>query len=141
MVTIISKVILKQICNHAVASYPEEACGLLFGQKDEDRKFVRAFRQAQNAAEGSRQNRYLIAPIDLLGAENFSRVQGWEVLGVFHSHPDHPARPSEFDREHAILHYSYIILSVTRGRVGEATCWTLHDWGSPLASDELLVSD
>ncbi len=92
-------------------------------------------------AEDFRQSRYLIAPADLLEAENIASRQGWEVIGVYHSHPDHSARPSEFDRERAILHYSYIILSVTGGQAGELSCWTLRDWDSPFDLEELRISD
>jgi proteasome lid subunit RPN8/RPN11 len=139
--TIITKVIHEQIRLQAVASYPEECCGLLFGQQTGDCQYVVELREVKNVAESSRQSRYCIAPTDLLDAENFAREHGLEILGVYHSHPNHPARPSELDRERAILHYSYIIASVTRGEAGELTCWTLHDWDLPFDSEELVISD
>jgi proteasome lid subunit RPN8/RPN11 len=126
---------------HALAWYPEECCGLLLGREDGDCRFVRGLRETQNVAEDSRHKRYLIAPLDLLEAENFVRKQGWEIIGVYHSHPDHAAIPSEFDRAHAILHYAYMILSITRGQAGELSCWTLQDWNSSFAREELRVPD
>jgi proteasome lid subunit RPN8/RPN11 len=140
LIITIDNVIHEHIRRHAVAAYPEECCGLLFGQEDCGFKFVRGLKETQNVAEDSRQSRYLIAPADLFEAEGFVRERGWDVIGVYHSHPDHPARPSQFDREHAILHYSYIIVSVMGGEVVEWGCWTLRDWGEALDPDEIRIS-
>ena len=76
------------------------------------------------AREDSPRNRYLISPRDLLEAEKAARALGLDIVGVYHSHPDHPARPSEFDREHAFPWYSYIIVSV---RGGEASRFDFLD--------------
>jgi proteasome lid subunit RPN8/RPN11 len=76
----------------------------------------------------------------MLEAENLVRERRWDVVGVYHSHPDHPAHPSKFDREHAILHYSYIIVSVTKDQAGDMSCWTFGG-DSRFRPDELRVSD
>ncbi len=141
MATVIPKAIHEQIQCHAVACYPEECCGLLIGQDDGQCKRIQAIRKVQNAAEESRQNRYLIAPLDLLNAENFARSHGWEILGIYHSHPDHLPHPSRRDREHAILYYSYIILCVSKDRAGELSCWVLHDWDSSFTPEKVQVCE
>lgn len=110
----------------ARAAYPEEGCGVLVG-RDEDggRRTVTRAVPAENVVDASRGNRYLIAPERLLAIEREARTQGLEVLGFFHSHPDHPARPSAFDLEHAWPYYSYLIVSVADGRVAGARSWRL----------------
>ena len=72
-------------------------------------------------------NRFLIDPLDQLRVEKDARARGLEVLGYYHSHPDHPARPSKYDREHAWPWYSYVIISVERGIAKDLTCWVLAE--------------
>lgn len=72
-------------------------------------------------------NRFLIDPLEQLKVEKDARKRGLDVLGYYHSHPDHPARPSNYDREHAWPWYSYIILSVEKGTPTEMTSWVLSD--------------
>jgi proteasome lid subunit RPN8/RPN11 len=136
---IISKLLHEKICHSAENAYPNECCGLLLGESEGILKSVKSIWETENAAE-NKSNRYIIPPIELLKAENFVRDCGWEVLGVYHSHPDHTAKPSKFDREHAILFYSYLILRVTQGRAGEAKCWQLADWDSSFDPEELRIS-
>jgi proteasome lid subunit RPN8/RPN11 len=137
----IPKLLQEQIFRNAVRAYPNECCGLLLGEIEGQLKLVRKVWESENVTESGRHNRYCISPLELLKAENFVAKRGWEVLGVYHSHPDHSARPSEFDRTHAILHYSYVILSVIRGRPGESGCWTLGDWDSSFEPEELRITD
>jgi len=72
-------------------------------------------------------NRFLINPLDQMRVEKDARERGLEVLGYYHSHPDHPARPSLYDREHAWPWYSYVIVSVERGIAKDLTCWVLAE--------------
>lgn len=136
---LITKLLHEEICRCAENAYPNECCGLLLGESAGVLKSVKSIWKTENIALNEF-NRYSIPPIELLKAENFVRDHGWEVLGVYHSHPDHPARPSKFDREHAILHYSYVILRVTQGQVREVTCWKLVDWDSSFDPEELRIS-
>jgi proteasome lid subunit RPN8/RPN11 len=137
----IPKILHEQICRYAEGAYPNECCGLLLGEISGTLKSVVKVWETENVAEDGRHNRYRIPPLELLKAENFVTERGWEILGVYHSHPDHPARPSEFDRTHAILHYSYVILRVIQGRAGKLTCWTLRDWNSAFDPEELRISN
>ncbi len=80
-----------------------------------------------NRREDARARRYLIAPEQFLAADRSARAAGLEVLGFFHSHPDHPPEPSHFDREHAWPWYSYLIVSVERGRIAGQRAWRLRE--------------
>lgn len=119
--------LLDEIRRHGQSTYPEECCGILIGQAEPAAKRVVALRRAANAREDSRHNRYEIAPTELLEAEKAALASGLDIVGFYHSHPDHPARPSEYDRDNAIPWYSYVILSVASGVPAELTSWTLQE--------------
>jgi proteasome lid subunit RPN8/RPN11 len=129
--------LLERIREHGRTAYPQECCGLLLGRANGSGKSVVELRPLENAREDSRHNRYLISPRDLLEAEKEARKLGLDVIGVYHSHPDHPARPSEFDREHAFPWYSYIIVSVTEGSPAELASWTLREDRSAFDPEEM----
>jgi proteasome lid subunit RPN8/RPN11 len=124
---------------HAERSYPNECCGLIVGRVKEGTKClvdlypVENTWDAQVAAELaddptiSSQQRYWIAPEAMLFAMRQARSQNLEIIGIYHSHPDHPAMPSEYDRRLAWQHYSYIILSVMQGKAKECYSWQLGD--------------
>ncbi len=119
--------LLEEIRRHAQSAYPEECCGLLYGKAEPSTRRVLAVRPAANAREDSRHNRYVISPEELLQAEKTASASGLDVIGVYHSHPDHPARPSGFDRDNALPWYSYVILSVAGGVPAELTSWKLRE--------------
>src|SRR5213594_2387202 len=131
----ISRDLLERISDHGRAAYPYECCGVLLGQIDNSVKSVADVRPMSNSREDSLHNRYLIAPQELLEIENECRRLGMDIVGFYHSHPDHPARPSEFDREHAFPWYSYVIISVVRGEPGDLASWTLRDDRSAFESE------
>jgi proteasome lid subunit RPN8/RPN11 len=105
--------------------YPEEGCGVLLGRDEGRKRVVERVTAIENRREDSRGNRYLIDPEQLLAVEREARDAGHDVVGFYHSHPDHPARPSAFDLEHAWPYYSYLIVSVEQGRVVDARSWRL----------------
>jgi proteasome lid subunit RPN8/RPN11 len=132
--------ILKQIHSHGEAAYPEEGAGLLFGEANGDRKRVVSILGLNNAREQSaRHNRYLITPQDMLSGEEQALRLSLDVVGVFHSHPDHPNRPSEFDREWAMPWYSYVITSVNGGRAIESRSWRLEEDRSAFIEEQIQV--
>lgn len=133
----IATALLDSIRNHGRLSYPNECCGLLFGRADDGAKVVSSLRPVKNSREDSQRNRYLISPNELLEAEKEARKLGVDIVGVYHSHPDHPARPSEFDRDHAFPWYSYIIVSIQNGESRDLTSWTLREDRSAFDSEEL----
>jgi proteasome lid subunit RPN8/RPN11 len=120
---------LQAISHHASVSYPEECCGVLIGHAGEEASptIVERILSVGNEREDSRHNRYVISPETILAAQKEARALGLEIVGYYHSHPDHPARPSDFDREHAWPGLSYLIVAVERGRVAEARSWRLTD--------------
>ncbi len=118
---------LAAIERHAAADYPEECCGFLLGRTEGDRVLVSRVLAAGNERSESRHNRFVIGPEVVLRAQRAARGEGLDVVGYYHSHPDHPARPSEFDREHAWPGLSYLIVGVAGGRPSEVRSWRLAD--------------
>ncbi|HUF38510.1 MAG TPA: M67 family metallopeptidase [Anaerolineales bacterium] len=125
---------------HLEAVYPEEGAGFLLGEVDgDDVRRVRDVIPAGNAREnGARRTRYLITPLDTYEADLAAEARGLEVVGVFHSHPDVPNVPSEFDREWALPWYSYTITRVDGGRATNTRSWRLTDDRERFIEEELL---
>jgi len=135
--------LLESIRSHGARQYPNECCGMLLGRADGAAKEVaevvplRNLRQDSARAQEllpledpgreSEKNRFLIDPLEQLRVEKDARARALDVLGYYHSHPDHPARPSNYDREHAWPWYSYVILSVEQGEARELTSWVLSE--------------
>jgi proteasome lid subunit RPN8/RPN11 len=119
--------IVEQMNRHGEATYPHEACGLLLGVLDDDgAKRVDEALALDNAREDeARHHRYVIRPEDLVRADREARARGRDIVGVYHSHPDHPDEPSRYDLENAWPVYSYVILSVRGGRAASLRSWEL----------------
>ena len=118
---------LQTVTRHATMSYPDECCGVLIGSASGDVTIVERVLSVGNERQDSRHNRYLISPETVLAAHKEARALGLDVVGYYHSHPDHPAQPSEFDREHAWPGVSYLIVSVRKRQVVDARSWRLAD--------------
>lgn len=133
---------LRAIEAHGESTYPHEGAGFLLGRLDgSDRLTVERVLPVTNQREPEAQhNRYELSPLDFLRAEREAAAAGVELVGVFHSHPDHPARPSEFDREHAWPAFAYLITSVQGGRAEVTRAWRLRDDRSAFDEDTLSVS-
>ena len=136
--------ILQQIHSHGEVSYPEEGAGFLLGSLDGEVKKVSAILPLTNSREdAARHNRYLLTAEDYLKGEQEAMRRGLDVLGVFHSHPDHPNRPSEFDREWAMPWFSYLITSVQTGKAaGSAAAsrsWLLEEDRSMFLEEEIHI--
>ncbi|HUL03894.1 MAG TPA: M67 family metallopeptidase [Gemmatimonadales bacterium] len=116
-----------EIRQHGESDYPHEACGLMGGMADGERTIVTRLVPLANRRTDAAHNRYLIDPDAYLHAQRELDRDGIEIVGIYHSHPDHPARPSEFDREHAWPHLSYVIVSVVKGRAADMRSWRLSD--------------
>jgi proteasome lid subunit RPN8/RPN11 len=138
MILILSQNILNEIRAHGESAYPNEGAGLLLGREQDARRVVEAILPLPNAREAEAQRRrYLLAPQDILHGEDEAARRGLDVIGVFHSHPDHPARPSEFDRAHALPWYSYVITSVEAGRAVQSRSWQLAKDRSCFIEEEI----
>jgi proteasome lid subunit RPN8/RPN11 len=135
----ISEGLLQEIRRHGEAAYPAECCGALAGRVHGggDKEVVRLAPVVNRRTDDP--HRYLIAPDDLRRLEAELRADGLEIVGYYHSHPDHPAVPSGFDTEHAWPWYSYLIVRVEGGRGREASSWTLDDEQPVMRSESLEV--
>ncbi|HEY9404118.1 MAG TPA: M67 family metallopeptidase [Pyrinomonadaceae bacterium] len=122
------------------AEYPHECCGLLIGRMAADnRKTVAEVYPVSNAREQeARHNRSLILPGEYVRGERYARGRGLEVVGNYHSHPDHPAEPSQFDLDHAWPTWSYIIVSVGGGQARDLRSWEMRADRSRFDEEEIL---
>ena len=146
---------INAIREHGSSDYPNESCGILLGHANGGQKQVQEVIPLKNlrldAARAqellplespgreSERNRFLIDPLEQLRVEKGARQRSLDVLGYYHSHPDAPARPSEYDREHAWPWYSYIIVSVEKGEPKEMTSWVLSDDRSRFGAEQMEV--
>lgn len=131
---------MDRMAAHCQRAYPFEGCGMILGHTANGRKVVVDVLPTGNAREAeARHNRYLIPPEEILQGELEAEERGLDVIGYFHSHPDHPAQPSEFDREQAWPWYSYLIFSVLNGKAKDRRSWQLREDRSGF-EEETLVS-
>jgi proteasome lid subunit RPN8/RPN11 len=137
----ITQSVLNQIHAHGANAYPEEGAGFLLGKADGELRQVIAILGLSNAREDSaRYNRYLLTARDYLRGEQEGERLGLDVLGVFHSHPDHPNQPSEYDREWAMPWFSYLITSVQAGRAVESRAWRLVEDRTAFVEEKIVVN-
>lgn len=128
----------EEIRRHGEAAYPAECCGALIGRVEGEAKEVVRLAPAVNRRTDD-PHRYLIAPDDLRRLEAEVRRESLEIVGYYHSHPDHPAAPSRFDADHAWPWYSYVIVRIDRGRGAELASWVLDDHSTAMQSESLDV--
>lgn len=114
---------LEEIRRHAVEAYPDECCGALIARGG---RIVEAFR-LPNTTAGEARRRFQISPSDYRQSEQRAAAQQAALAGFYHSHPDHPARPSAHDLEQAWPNLTYVIVAVKAGEAGEITAWQLRD--------------
>jgi proteasome lid subunit RPN8/RPN11 len=113
---------------HAETEYPNECCGAVLGRFEGGGKRVHTILPISNMREPeAKHNRFLIQPQEFLLCEKTARKSGLDIVGFYHSHPDHPAEPSQYDLEHALPVYSYIIIAVVQGNAGDMTSWELQN--------------
>jgi proteasome lid subunit RPN8/RPN11 len=145
----ISRELAEKIREHGVETYPYECCGALLGTdhgiqrydpqavRKISREIVSLF-PLVNRRDDSPRNRFSVTAEDVREAEKAAIARGLEVIGWYHSHPDHPARPSDYDRDHAWPWYSYIIVSVHTGVPEDMTSWRLKDDRSGYFEEKIL---
>lgn len=135
----ISEELLTQIKAHGEKTYPHECGGMLLGRFAEDGKTVTELLPMENAmAEEEQHNRVLILPRDVLKAERYARSNKLDVVGYYHSHPDDVAVPSQFDLDHALPVWSYIIVSVLEGKAVDARSWEMENDRSKFNAEEII---
>ena len=123
----ISDALIRRIQAHGVETFPYECCGAMLGRDNETFREVVELLPLANRRDDSPRNRFEVTPSDVQMAEKKAREMQVDVIGWYHSHPNAPARPSEFDREHAWPWYSYVIVSVEEGGPRDTNSWRLRD--------------
>ena len=132
----------RRIGSEGAAAYPNECCGILIGRDVGGRRVVERLEPGQNVFQADeRYHRFSIDPRAQIKAEREAEAEGKVVLGFYHSHPDHPARPSEYDREHAWPFYSYVIVAVEKGSPAAMTSWVLDDQTSQFLAQAITGGD
>jgi proteasome lid subunit RPN8/RPN11 len=140
----------EKISAHGVETYPHECCGALLGRDagnaqdasgdaKQPAREVLALLPLLNRRDDSPRNRFSVTPEDVILADKTARQQGLDVIGWYHSHPDHPARPSQYDQDHAWPWYSYIIVSVQGGAPKDMTSWRLKDDRSEYFEEKIVT--
>ena len=118
----------RAIEEHGIEGYPEEAAGLLLGNPRGEDRYASRLLPLENKFQAEKRNRrYLLEPEDMMEAEKKAEELELDILGVFHSHPDHPAEPSEYDRSHAWPWFIYLITSIRDGDAADHRAWQLKD--------------
>ena len=146
---------LRLICAHAETTYPQECCGLLLGKRNQEYKTLVEVVATENTWSAqaitsfqeidanldlgtNKSSHYTIAPEVMLRVQKQARDRQLDIIGIYHSHPDHPAIPSEFDRVCAWQTYSYMIVSVPQGKTDELLGWSL-DNNHQFQPEEIVV--
>lgn len=132
---------LTEIREHGVRDYPYECCGLLLGHYTAEGKVVTETYPISNAREESaKRNRFLITPEELMRGERYAAGHDLEVVGFYHSHPDCPAVPSNYDLEHAWPTYSYIIVSTRADQATDLFSWEQQEDRSRFNQEEVEIA-
>ncbi len=126
---------------HGAEAFPEECCGFLLGRDGDDgRRIIRVAPEANVREDGARHNRFSISPEGFMRADRAARNEGLDIVGFYHTHPNAPARPSQYDLDHAWPVYSYVILSVRDGVPDAMTCWVLQEDRTAFAEQPIVIA-
>lgn len=134
----IPRSVYDEIIAHSKEAYPHECCGVVVGGTLKGKRIFESHRAANTNTERAN-DRYLIDPKELNFIDKVARTQGMDILGFYHSHPDHPDKPSATDREWGQAGYSYIIVSVKKGTDVSARCWTFDEDSEPFNEEKLEI--
>jgi proteasome lid subunit RPN8/RPN11 len=142
-VLVLSSSHARQIEREGTEAYPNECCGILYGrdvtENGSTKRVVERLEPVANDFESAEQfHRFSISPKQLMQAEKTAAAEHRLVLGFYHSHPDHPARPSEYDREHAWPFYSYVIVAITKREPTDMTSWQLSEQTETFSREEIV---
>ena len=130
------------IRRHGEETFPHECCGFMLGTVDGDAREVVELLPVENDREdGARHNRFLISPEDFMKGEKTARAKGLDIIGFYHSHPNAPARPSQYDLDHAWPWYSYIIVSIMDTVADSMTSWVLGEDRKAFREENITVTE
>jgi proteasome lid subunit RPN8/RPN11 len=119
---------LEEMYKDALQSFPDECCGFFFGKESGTERKITDILVVNNSKEGDKRRRFEIAPRNYMNAERFAEENNLRFLGIYHSHPKHPAIPSEHDRVAAQPYFSYVIISVDDKEIKHIRSWQLNDY-------------
>lgn len=117
---------METIIRHAKNTFPNECCGFLYGKDSVIRSIEEAI-PVKNSKEGDQRRRFEISPLDYVKAEQYAELNGTCFLGIYHSHPNHPAIASSTDLEKAMPYFSYVIVSIIEGYYDDVKSWRLKE--------------
>jgi proteasome lid subunit RPN8/RPN11 len=128
------------IRQHGEETFPHECCGFMLGKANGEAKTVGELLRADNDREdGARHNRFLITPEAYMRGEKAARAKGLDIIGFYHSHPNAPARPSQYDLDHAWPFYSYVIVSILDKKSDAMTSWVLKEDRSKFDEEAIVA--
>jgi len=130
---------VEAIREHGRQTYPEECCGAMLGSSSDGAARVTRVERMENTREQERRRRYTIDPLEYVRVERQADSEGMQVVGFYHSHPDHPAVPSEYDREHGLPIFHYVLVAVRAGVPGEVASYVLSEDRGAFDREELVV--
>lgn len=133
----ISKELLTQINNHGKQTYPDESCGIMAGFVEGDKRIVKKVYPAENLNKERSKDRYELNQKDFLHADRDAAKNDMDIVGIYHSHPDHPSKASETDREKAHQGYSYLITAIHNGEFFSRNSWVL-DQDNQFQEEEII---
>jgi len=141
MKLLINRDAYQQITDHAEETFPNECVGFFYGREEGELREIVLARGVNNSKDGDQRRRFEVDPLDYLAAEKFSEKNRLTLVGIYHSHPNHPARPSEHDLKQAVPFFSYIIVSVLEGKTDIVKSWQLNIETSQFDEEELEIKE
>ena len=138
----INQHLVNKMLKESKTAYPHECCGLLVGNSNDSRNVVHEVYPVENKNKVRAVDRYEIDPKEFDRIDREATKKGWNITGIYHSHPDHPAEPSAFDKECACVwtEYSYIIISVKEGVDDDLRCWHFDSGKQEIEEEEVKIS-
>ncbi len=124
---------------HSIEVFPNECCGFMYGHETKNERVITVAITVDNAKEGDQKRRFEISPFDYMKAESYALQKNLTLLGVYHSHPQHPAIASVHDLKSAMPFFSYVIYSVLDGKIDDVKSWQLNDKGEEFIEEELKL--
>ena len=138
MPIIVSQSDIDAIRRHGEETFPQECCGFMLGKANGASKHVTQLLPASNDREDeAKHNRFLITPEAYMRGEKYARANELDILGFYHSHPNAPARPSQYDLDHAWPWFSYVIVSILEQKADKMTSWVLEEDRSAFQEEEI----
>ena len=126
MKLVVTDALMEEMKQHALETYPFECCGFVFGDDHKNGRVIKEVFATRNSKEGDQRRRFEVDPRDYLKAERYALDNNTTLLGIYHSHPDHPAVPSRHDLKQAVPFFSYLILATEKEEVKKITSWQLY---------------